>query len=549
MPLCGRHAFLASYPSTSLETLKQSGSMAGIERMGDIYVAYDERSDYDALVNDIDAYLPLTTSIDILKHTNRTECPNSHPHTCSLSVEGNKDFAVISLFCIAEDDATNGNPSHCEMHRKRLAKLKPDSRHNLVHVLFDERFHQLETKILRSLEDTARVLEDAARGVSKGFASEGRSFQETAFNRLRALHVMMVEADAKAHRINRRMRDVFFDIFEVITVHQRQVMIEEVNGFLEGLASITSEASLFIAISSPEDELSKDLSVGQRCHRTLAFCTLRWEEKSLDISIAPLLPAWLFIPAWQPAVGDHTMFDVDSYGEGFEMCFILYEHRPDFLALLHRIKIYLSSAKAAQVLKQFDAVLCSGGHLHSCALSIEGNERFGVITIFCRGEGPLCGVANDSRPRCSRHLEPIAELSAHMKQEVAHVLYERRCKDLETKLEAGMEEVAEILAGASRGVSKRFSYENRRFRDNAFDRLRALHVLKDEIDAKGVRLTQKINDVFFKASDIATLHTRREMDEELDKLLEELIPLIAEATTYLDPKSTDERNDVEMKIE
>lgn len=142
-------------------------------------------------------------------------------------------------------------------------------------------------------------------------------------------------------------------------------------------------------------------------------------------------------------------------------------------------------------------------------------------------------------------MHKIAHLGDEMRQEVVHILYDYRVSELEDNLVGALQDVAALLVSASRGASKRFSSETRRFRENCFNRLLALHVRKDEAVNDGTRLIRRIRSDWFDARNIANLHTELQMDLDVKRFINGLTPIEAEAQTFLAPDSDTEEEEGE----
>lgn len=118
-----------------------------------------------------------------------------------------------------------------------------------------------------------------------------------------------------------------------------------------------------------------------------------------------------------------------------------------------------------------------------------------------------------------------------------HVLYDYRVDELEEKVSNALDDLAKLLVSASRGASKRFASEGKRFRENCFNRLLALHVRKEEAENSAYRLIRRIRSDWFDAKRIKDLHGELEIDRDVDRFIRCLGAIEAEACTYVSPES------------
>lgn len=127
-------------------------------------------------------------------------------------------------------------------------------RQEVVHVLYDYRVDELEDKIAGALDDVAKLLVSASRGVSKRFSCAGQRFRENSFNRLFALHIRRDEAANMGCRLIERIRSNWFDVKRIHELHTELDVDLEVDKFIRELGSINAEASTFLAPESDDEE-------------------------------------------------------------------------------------------------------------------------------------------------------------------------------------------------------------------------------------------------------------------------------------------------------
>ena len=154
-------------------------------------------------------------------------------------------------------------------------------------------------------------------------------------------------------------------------------------------------------------------------------------------------------------------------------------------------------------------------------------------------------------PRCTSHSKPIAQLSNDMRREVVDMLYEHRIDLLEEKLADALEDIKDKLVQASEGVSLKFSDGTRRFRENAFNRLRAMHERKEAADEKAYDLIKSMRETQFDPANIVNLHRELEIDKDVERFINDLKPIETEAKSYIyvPPPPVPVDNDYSINLE
>ncbi|KLO04260.1 hypothetical protein SCHPADRAFT_947840 [Schizopora paradoxa] len=217
-------------------------------------------------------------------------------------------------------------------------------------------------------------------------------------------------------------------------------------------------------------------------------------------------------------------------GHGPDSLAILYDFKVDFEAVELNARAFLPATKSSELLEECKAEGCINDHPHTCAISITNNSAFGAVLIYCLL--PKC-VRHHTLPRCPRHLEKIAQLCPGMQQEMMSILYEHRVDLLEERSARALDELGDVLAQACEGVSRRFPDATKRFRENAFNRLRALHERKESAVSKAYDTIQKMRETEFDLANIANFHRELPIDKDVDRLIANLRPIETEARSYM----------------
>lgn len=134
---------------------------------------------------------------------------------------------------------------------------------------------------------------------------------------------------------------------------------------------------------------------------------------------------------------------------------------------------------------------------------------------------------------CNRHLYPITILSMEDRQRVADILADFRVDELEETLGDYIVKTEDLLAAAAESVSRRFASGNRSFQEDAFNRVRALHVRVEDVKKEAIRAFEIANAENYEVKFVARMHDVWELDENVDDFMEELENVKLEAEDFL----------------
>lgn len=150
------------------------------------------------------------------------------------------------------EDGTKLPGTECAAHLRIISHLDDTKCQELVDLLVKYRIDEWQDMLDGNLRLVDSSLVEAALGAAKRFAAESLHFQETCFDRIRALHFRTKDARRRGKELIEDARDEAFVVADIAALHHHWVQDDDVNEIVANLIEINAEADTYIV---PETEV------------------------------------------------------------------------------------------------------------------------------------------------------------------------------------------------------------------------------------------------------------------------------------------------------